>query len=134
MTVEPQATVTVTESTPDDDDETEPTEPTSPTTQDDQDDQDDQGTDSGGDGHRRVVLRGGAVDGNVQLEDGRTAGVLRVDIDGDLQSEDNRGRQVLRDNRIDGNLNCEDNRPGPRGGGEPGRGRQGRAVPQPLRA
>jgi hypothetical protein len=58
----------------------------------------------------------------MQLEDGASAIVRGVVIDGDLQSEDNRGAQDFSDNVIDGNLQCEGNTPAPVGANNQVRG------------
>jgi hypothetical protein len=48
-----------------------------------------------------------------------------VRIEGNLQSDDNRGEQGFDDNRIDGNLQCEGNSPAPSGSGNRVQGNKG---------
>jgi hypothetical protein len=86
-----------------------------------------------------VVLNGerSFVGGNVQIKQGGTALIDRVDVTEDLQFEENRGKVsatknviggnlqayknaggvTIRNNRIAENLQCFDNNPPPTGGG-----------------
>jgi hypothetical protein len=89
-------------------------------------------------GARRVVIYSNSrINGDVQLEQGRSAEVRTSWIGGELLLKSNRGALVARRNtigdslqaysnggglaitlnRIDGNLQCKSNRPAPTGGG-----------------
>jgi hypothetical protein len=81
------------------------------------------------------VTMSSSVDGNIQVEQGGSSNVTRIDgdlqwesqrgrmvadgnvIGGNLQAESNRGGLAITGNRIDGNLQCQSNTPAPTGGG-----------------
>ncbi|GAA0946874.1 hypothetical protein [Actinocorallia libanotica] len=72
-------------------------------------------------GHRRVDVRprSGArssVDGNIQLERGGQAHIVRTVVNGDIQLFGNGARQFVQRNVVDGNLQCKSNRLKVRGG------------------
>ncbi|WP_106399941.1 hypothetical protein [Actinocorallia populi] len=71
--------------------------------------------------HKRVDVRprGSArsfVDGNIQLERGKQAYILRTVVNGDIQLFGNSARQTVQRNVVDGNLQCKSNRVKVRGG------------------
>lgn len=75
------------------------------------------------DDHRRVLVTVRTVDdntvrsrvaGDIQVEDGGRAKVLRAVIGGNLQSKQNGGEQVARRNTIDGDLQAFSNKGGVR--------------------
>ncbi len=99
-------------------------------------------------GARSVKLKGGSVDGSVQLGQGRSGTVSRVVIDSDLQIEQNTGAFTLDRNRVRGNLQanqntgglvitanrvsenlqCQANSPAPTGGGNTAGDKEGQCA------